>query len=433
MDRKQLFLDRVAQKFGSEYNVIGDYVNSTTKINVQHNPCGTVMPVAPNHFLEGVYRCPTCRAKEREARFKTKLFDLVGDEFELVGAFKGVDHLTDFKHTVCGRVFQAKPQMMLTTHRCLLCTSLDGKRTSYAKKLQARFGDAYELLDYQPSPGKVTVRHNVCGTVFSASGYRLLNAKNTGCRYCEDRASAHTLEYAKSVFNEAGLELLAETYQDNDTLMPYVCKKHRNAGVQYRTLRGLTRTVCGCAVCAREVAASKIRLSEDYCRQCTENLGYKFVSANIVDNHTEISYICPKHPELGIQAKKANDLINTGKGCPGCSESKGERFVRAYLNEHNLSYVTQKRFDDLRGVHGGMLSYDFWIPSENTLIEFNGAQHYAPATTFSVDKADELFKTQQIHDARKKTYAEQHGINLIVIPYTRIKAVGKILDEVFYG
>ena len=61
------------------------------------------------------------------------------------------------------------------------------------------------------------------------------------------------------------------------------------------------------------------------------------------------------------------------------------------------------------------LSYDFYLPKENILIEYQGQQHYHPVELFGGDKQ---FKIQKNNDNLKRQYAKDKDITLIEIPYT---------------
>ena len=50
--------------------------------------------------------------------------------------------------------------------------------------------------------------------------------------------------------------------------------------------------------------------------------------------------------------------------------SKGEKLIAKYLEDNRIHFFTQKKFNDLCGVNGKLLSYDFFIPDGNLLIEF---------------------------------------------------------------
>lgn len=84
----------------------------------------------------------------------------------------------------------------------------------------------------------------------------------------------------------------------------------------------------------------------------------------------------------------------------------------------------------MRGIKNGKLRYDFFIPMYNTLIEFQGKQHYE-IVDFSgdVDVSQYNYFRQQEHDQRKREYAESNGYNLLEIPYYDYDNIEEILDK----
>lgn len=94
-----------------------------------------------------------------------------------------------------------------------------------------------------------------------------------------------------------------------------------------------------------------------------------------------------------------------------------ENWLREYLEQNDVVYEYQKTFPDLTGVNGGLLSYDFYLPSYNVLIELNGLQHYKSVDWFGGEAT--LIKQQQ-HDNLKLQYAKKHGYKLIIIPTDHI-------------
>ena len=65
-------------------------------------------------------------------------------------------------------------------------------------------------------------------------------------------------------------------------------------------------------------------------------------------------------------------------GCPNCNESKGEIKVRQILKDLNIKYTQQKTFYELKDI--SLLKCDLYLPQYNSIIEFNGRQHYEPVT-----------------------------------------------------
>jgi len=60
------FKQEVFDLVGDEYTVVGDYIGAKTHILMRHNICGTEYPVTPTNFLTG-YRCPHCHQSKAEA------------------------------------------------------------------------------------------------------------------------------------------------------------------------------------------------------------------------------------------------------------------------------------------------------------------------------------------------------------------------------
>lgn len=122
---------------------------------------------------------------------------------------------------------------------------------------------------------------------------------------------------------------------------------------------------------------------------------------------------------------KARHLLSN-EVCPHCKKSIGERHVEDYLKNNNIKYETQKTFDGL--VYKRNLSYDFYLPEYNILIEYQGLQHYRPIENFN---GEEGFRQQKEKDKLKYEYAIKNGFKLIEVDYNkkRYNAISKYLDE----
>ena len=119
--------------------------------------------------------------------------------------------------------------------------------------------------------------------------------------------------------------------------------------------------------------------------------------------------------------------LTSGTGCPVCNMSHGERKIKDYLSSHMYSYMPQQTFFGLVGVGGGDLSYDFYIPDYNVLIEFQGKYHDGTAKI----QTEAEFIRQQEHDRRKRQYAEEHNIGLLEIWYYEYNDIENILNDYF--
>ena len=150
------------------------------------------------------------------------------------------------------------------------------------------------------------------------------------------------------------------------------------------------------------------------------NSKYNYVNTKYVNSKTSIEIICPVH---GTFSQAPSNHLS-GKGCPKCNQSHGERKIEAFLIHKKLKYESQKKFDDCRNITN--LSFDFWIEDRNLLIEFDGMQHFKPLGYMGGD--DKLKYTIKC-DMIKDEYCKIKGINLIRISYKDIKNIDKILSK----
>ena len=121
---------------------------------------------------------------------------------------------------------------------------------------------------------------------------------------------------------------------------------------------------------------------------------------------------CPHcNSEFMALPAKLNDKHIASCGC--LKKSSGETMISGILDEMNIEYHTEYSFDDCCNILP--LRFDFYIPKHNTLIEYQGQQHYASIEYWG---GDEAFELRQHNDQIKRDYCETHHINLIEIPYT---------------
>ncbi len=142
--------------------------------------------------------------------------------------------------------------------------------------------------------------------------------------------------------------------------------------------------------------------------------------------HTKYKFICEN---CGSEFKRSLTNLNktnTGVFCRECNSSQLEIKTKDILVKYNIDYKTQIKYEDLLGLGNGNLSYDFYLPEYNTLIECQGIQHKEWQETWITKDG---FERQLEHDRRKKEYAKEHDIKLIEIWYNEINDIENILIE----
>jgi hypothetical protein len=125
--------------------------------------------------------------------------------------------------------------------------------------------------------------------------------------------------------------------------------------------------------------------------------------------------------------------VNCKQGCPKCNFSKGEAKILIYLEKNKINYTFQHWFVDCRSKIGKrqVLKFDFFIPSKNLLIEYNGKQHYKSNSFVNGQHhiSEEEFLDIKRRDEIKKNYASRNKINLLIIKYTHLNKINEILKK----
>lgn len=118
--------------------------------------------------------------------------------------------------------------------------------------------------------------------------------------------------------------------------------------------------------------------------------------------------------ECGNIVEVASNALGRHTQSCGClSGSKGEELIQKILQKNHVNFERQKRFDTCKDKKP--LPFDFYLPNYNTLIEYDGEQHFGLGR-FWGDK--NYYNELKIHDNIKNQWCKENNILLIRIPYT---------------
>lgn len=115
-------------------------------------------------------------------------------------------------------------------------------------------------------------------------------------------------------------------------------------------------------------------------------------------------------------ASTSNLKNNSVTRCNECHiSSKGEEKIKNLLEQHNISFETEKKFDNCRFIETNKLArFDFYVDNKY-IIEYDGEQHYKVGA--SPYNNPDKFKITQEHDKYKNEWCKKHNIPIIRIPY----------------
>ena len=204
------------------------------------------------------------------------------------------------------------------------------------------------------------------------------------------------------------IKILATEYSSITQEFAYICNKHPNLN-QTTTWRKLLNNDYCCRECLREKAR------EQYIKVFLKRIEILYgdsicIKGKYINSNTPILIYCNKCKNTFYG--KPYHLLE-GHACPKCQMSIGERQIERWLKSNNINYKTQYKVEGCKNKKP--LSYDFFIPDKNLLIEYQGIQHYQPVDVFGGEKN---FKRQQKNDKIKKQFVIDNGYNLLEIKYT---------------
>lgn len=123
------FVNEVYDLVGYEYYVLGEYINTHVKIEMIHNICKHIWNVEPNAFLRG-NRCPICFGTPRKTteQFRYEIYNLVGDEYIVLGEYIRAFEKIKMKHIVCNHIWDVEAHSFLRGRRCPKCKLSKGEK-----------------------------------------------------------------------------------------------------------------------------------------------------------------------------------------------------------------------------------------------------------------------------------------------------------------
>lgn len=148
-------------------------------------------------------------------------------------------------------------------------------------------------------------------------------------------------------------------------------------------------------------------------RLTNEDVDKKLVGRNIkrignyIGNDVNIEWQCIKCDSIWEQ--NPDHVLNTGSGCPHC-QFKMQSLVGEILKSSYNTTESRKLFR----FNNRKYYVDFFIPSKNIIVEYNGEQHYNPIKFFGGEKS---FIKQQKRDNELRAYCKKNSIRLLEIPY----------------
>ena len=413
----------------SNIEVIESYVDARTPILHHCKKHDMFWKISPGNALKGK-GCSRCRSEKISNSLKKEHLEYVADLLVYNPSVEVVDEYinqnTPIRHRckIHDYIWSAYPYNVLEGKGCPFCRSdrikekLVWSHEDYVSELVIKNSGIEVIEQYVNMNTKIWHRCKIDGTEWQMAPSAILHS-GCGCPQCNSKLKTNDQYIAELFEINPNIEAM-EPYIDSVTPIWHRCliDNYQWKAAPSHTLRGT-----GCPKCkgtlkhTHEEFVLKLGLVNPDIEPVEEYNGGK----------NKITFRCKID---GYTWEARPDGALDGKGCPKCQETKGEKSVRHWLEEHKIKYVYQKVFNDCKDKN--VLPFDFYIPDYNILIEYDGQQHFEPIDFAGRGKEWALrqFKVTQRHDNIKNLYCQLNNIRLLRISY--LQDIDKELDNLFH-
>ena len=234
------------------------------------------------------------------------------------------------------------------------------------------------------------------------------------CRECSNDNMKYKYEYIKEYIESFGYKLISKEYINARIKLEVECPESH----KYKSTFDNFKHGYRCPYCY-----GNVKYKYEYIKEYIESFGYKLISKEYINVFNKLEVECPK----GHRYKVNFNNFQNGYRCPICNQSSGEQEIFRILEKYNITYIPQHKFKNC--VDKNELSFDFYIPLFNIIVEFDGKQHFE-VVNFNNDEeciALEKFNLIKKHDNIKTQYCKNNNIKLIRIPYWDFNNIENIL------
>lgn len=174
---------------GSEFILVSKISDFKDEITIYHAACKNTFDVKPRTFMSQNERCPFCRINKRTLnteKFKQKVYQLVGNEYNVLGEYVKSNIKIKMKHNICNHIYNVKPANFSIGKRCPKCGNNIHKDTEYYRnEIHELTSGEYSVLgEYVGNTTKTEYIHNICGNSFVKTPADFLRRTKKACRVC---------------------------------------------------------------------------------------------------------------------------------------------------------------------------------------------------------------------------------------------------------
>lgn len=288
----------------------------------------------------------------------------------------------------------------------------------FEEEVLLKLGKDYKVLGkYINKNTKIEMIHYVCGNTFLKNPHDV-SSKGSGCPYCNgNRNALYNEDWVKN--NTPLGYKYVKGYKKMSEKCEFYCSKC-NSIFKQTPARLINEKIYGC-----NCSPTKKKTHEDFINELGETINDYNVLSEYNGSDKDIKL---QHKKCGVEftiTPYSFIYKHNKKYCPVCfyKKSKGEALINEFLSINNIEYHKEFTFPDLKNRR-----FDFYIPSLNVVIEYDGIQHFTPVEHFG---GVSEFNARKRRDLEKNQYCLKNNISLYRLPYSILDNLNEVLHKIF--
>jgi very-short-patch-repair endonuclease len=395
------------------------YTNNKTKLDILCYKCNNIYKMRLDMFVRGS-RCRSCSYKKggKKRRItKAKIISLLcqRDATFLKKYYKDDKLRIKYKCNKCSNSFDVLYHHYKAKRECNCVKKNRVINYDFVKKYVSDNGDILLSKEYVNAKTKLLIKCGECNGNVNMTW----DSYQRGCR-CRLCCGTNKLTYneVKQYINNTHDKLISKEYKNNKAKMDIKCGKCNKIFKScFSNFKGGSR----CPKCSIKTTQNKTKLDYQYVKNFISNYGDELLSSTYINSSQKLCVKCNLCKNV---YKITFTHFKRGVRCTCNNLSRGERFIKQYLDNNNILFKYQKKFTKCKNKRE--LSFDFYLQEHKLLIEFDGLQHFKPVEKFGGKK---YFNETHTNDIIKNMYCTKYKKKLLRICYKDIKNINKIIDE----
>lgn len=320
------------------------------------------------------------------------------------------------KHEELGEQIMTVYNMKREIKGCKYCCGKDLPQWYVEQKINEINPYAVILGEYNKLTERTEVKCLKHNYIYQCTPQNLL--QGCGCYYCgKEKSSLSSFNSEEKVIDNIHrinphIDLIQ--YNGSARMSVFYCKIHNKKFE--KTYLSLIQRKSGCDLCYSDNLRNSQGIGIDEFKKRLFSVHPEIiVCGDYVNNSTPIKMYCSLH-DYYFESTPV-DVLKRLRCCDKSRITYKEEQVCKLLESWGYDIERQKSFNDCKDQR--LLFYDIYLSNYNTVIEYQGEQHYFPIrySSETIEEAEEKLKYTQYHDQLKYDYCIKNHIHLIYVPY----------------